>query len=150
MSAKAKPFFFIVLLRNLSKLYSLNSMLLPSIVCQKSAILAQASCIAGEERAAKSMLRFVFLRLCLLMLKFFCIIHNISFCMGAEESIMQQREENLEELDSKLREALIDRRLKLSHCTNVWKLCRRLKQTYDDYQIAEVHLCMVLVKESII
>jgi hypothetical protein len=47
--------------------------------------------------------------------------------MGAEETVIREREENLNELDDKLREALIDRRLKLSHCTNVWKLCRRFR-----------------------
>ncbi len=125
-------------------------MLLLSILCQKSAILASTSWRAGEGEGENSMLRFVFLRLWLLMLKFFCIIHNISFCMGAEEAVMREREENLEELDGRLREALIDRRLKLSHCANVWKLCRRLRQTYGEYEIAEVHLGMAVVNESII
>lgn len=63
---------------------------------------------------------------------------------------MKEREENLEELDQKLGEALLDRRLRLSHSANVWKLCRRLRQTYGEYEIAEVHLGIVRVKESII
>lgn len=61
---------------------------------------------------------------------------------------MREREENPEELDQKLREALLDRRLQLSHCSNVWKLCRRLRENYGEYEIAELHLGIDEVKRE--
>ena len=55
--------------------------------------------------------------------------------MGGEESALKVREESAEELDGKLREGLVEGRMRLSHQSNIWRLVKRLKETYGEWEI---------------
>lgn len=68
--------------------------------------------------------------------------------MGAEPTVVREREEPPEALDAKITSCIQAERLKLSHQANVWALCRRLKENYAAWAIGEIHLGSAGVRQT--